>query len=73
MCVNPEPITAEWKGAYPDHRQKNADGAKDGLGRRRTRDLFREIHGLDGRIQQGEDVIPTFLSFGILVHGRRSW
>ena len=35
---------------YRDHCQKNADGAKYGLGWCRARDLLREIRGLDGDI-----------------------
>ena len=58
---------------YPDRRQKDTDGAKNGFGRSRARALLHGIHGLDCFIQQGEIIILMFLPPGVRIHGRRSW
>ena len=72
--MSPGCTIGEDERTYHDHRQKNTDGAKYGLGWCRTRDLLRKVHSLDSRIQQGESALPTFLLFGTFcVHGRRSW
>ena len=64
----------EEEKAHHDHCWKNTDGAKYGLGWCRTRGLLREVYGLNGRIQQGESVVLTLLSFGTFrIHGWRSW
>ena len=70
--MNPEDIVGEEGHTYLDHRQKGADGAKNGLGWRDARDLLREIHGLDGGVQQREDTIVPFRSLGIRIYGRNS-
>ena len=58
---------------YPDHRQKDTDGAKNGLGWYHARVLLRVIHGLDCFIQQEERIILTFILPGVRIHGRGSW
>ena len=65
--MSPEWIIGEER-TYPDHRQNDTDGTKNRLGRRRARDLLREIHCLDGGIQQGEGVVLTFRSLGLWIH-----
>ena len=72
LRVNPEYTIGKERKAYPDHRQKNTDGTKYGLRWWYTTAIPREIQGSDGRIQQGEDGLLTFLPFGIRIHGRRS-
>ena len=47
-----EQIVAEEGRTYSDHGKDNTDRAKNSLGRCDARDLLREIHGLDGRIQR---------------------
>jgi len=47
-----EQIVAEEGRTYSDRGKNNTDGAKNNLGRCDARDLLRQIHGLDGRIQQ---------------------
>ena len=44
------PVIGDEK-AYPDHREKDTDGAENCLGRCDTGDLLRKIHGFDGYIQ----------------------
>jgi hypothetical protein len=55
---------------HSDHNENSTDGTKNGLGWCRARDLLREIHGLDGHIQQRESTVPS--SLGIFIHGRKS-
>jgi hypothetical protein len=54
---------------HSDHNEDSTDGTKYGLGWCRARDLLREIHGLDGHVQQRESAVPT--SLGIFIHGRK--
>ena len=56
---------------YLDRCQKNTGEAKNGRAWRW--ELLRNVHRRDGRIQQRESLLPMFLSFGIRIHGRRSW
>ena len=67
--VNLEQIIGGAGETYPDHRQKNTDGTKNGLCWCRAGDLLRKVHCLDGHIQQGEGIALTFLSLGIRIHG----
>jgi len=48
--VNLERLIAEEK-MYLDHGEKDADGAKSGLGWCDARDLLREIQDVDGHVQ----------------------
>ena len=64
--MNPADIVGEEGHTYLDHRQ-GADGAENGLGWRDARDLLREIHGLDGGVQQREDTIVPFQLLGIRI------
>ena len=57
---------------YPDHRQKDTDGAENSLGWGWARDLLDEIRDFYDRIQQGEGVVLTFLLLGLWIHGRSS-
>ena len=66
MYVSQEWIIGEEEDTYPNHRQNNADRAKNGPGRCGAHRFLRKIHGLDGRVQQGEGII---LTLGIRVHG----
>jgi len=55
-----------------DHCEQDVDGAKNGLGWRDTRDLLREIDAIDGRVQQGDNVLPLLWWLGRGGHGRNS-
>ena len=55
-----------------EHCEENADGAKNSFGWCNTRDLLREIHGLDGHIQRGETTTPPLRSLGLGIHDPRS-
>ena len=45
-------ITKAGEGeTHSDYCEDDADGAENGLGWRDTRDLLREVHGLDGHVQ----------------------
>jgi len=44
-------VTKNQKETHFDHSEDNTNGAKDGLGRRDTREFLREIQGFDGHIQ----------------------
>jgi hypothetical protein len=57
------------KETHSDHRDDNANGAKNNLGWRDAGDFLRKIQGLDGHIERGEDVRSTFLSLGVGFHG----
>ena len=56
------------RGRNPDHCEKNADGAKDGLGWWEARGLLRDIQGFDGHIQCGEDAVPRLRSLEVGRH-----
>ena len=47
-----------------DHREDNAEGAKNGLGRCDAAEFLCKIGDLDGHIERGEDNISTLLSVG---------
>jgi hypothetical protein len=51
-----------------DHCEDNAEGSKNGLGRRNAAELLRKVRGLDGHIERGNDNIPTFLSLIVGIH-----
>ena len=55
-----------------DHRKQDVDGAKNGRCWCDARDLLREIDGIDGRVQQGDSVLPLLWSLGRGGHGRNS-
>ena len=67
--MNLECLIAEVeKETHLDHREKDADGAKNGLGWCDTRDLLREIQGIDGHVQCGEDTVLRLWSLGSGFH-----
>ena len=49
--MNLEHLITGGLGAYSDHRKEDADGSEDRLRRGDTRDLLREIRGLDGHVK----------------------
>jgi len=57
------------KETHSDHREDDADGAENGLGRYEIRDPPGDIQGLDSGIQRGEGIIPAVLSLGLDIHG----
>ena len=63
-------LITEEESAYLDHREKDADGSKSGLGWCDARDLLREIQGVDGHVEQGESTVPPLRSLGFDCHGR---
>jgi hypothetical protein len=56
---------------YLEHCKKNADGAKSSRGWCDARDLFREVHGFDGRVQQRDGTPPILRSLGLGFHGSK--
>jgi len=69
--MNLEYLIAE-EDTYPDHGEKSTNGAKRSPGRRDVRDLLREIQGLDGHIQRGDDTVLTSPSSRVVSHGSKS-
>ena len=57
------------EGTHFNHCENNADGAKDGLGRRDARHLLRDGQGFDGHVQRGDDFLSTFRLWGVGIHG----
>jgi len=66
--VNLEQLIAGEKGTHSDHHKEDTDGAKNCLGWGDTRDLLREIRGLDGHVQRGENTAPLLRSLRPDIH-----
>jgi len=62
----------EAEETHSERCDEGADGAKNSLGWRDTRDLLCEVHGLDGHIQRGESPVPPVRSLGLGFHGSES-
>ena len=60
-------ITGE-KGTHSDHREEDADGSEDRLRWSDTGDLLRQIRGVDGHVQRGDNTAPPLRSLGVGIH-----
>ena len=67
--MNPEFLITEEEKTYLDHREEDARSTENSLGWRDTRDLPREIQGIDDRIQYGENTIALLRLLGFRRHG----
>jgi len=70
ICVNLERVVAEEEETDLEHCKKNADGTKGSVGWCDARDLLREIHGFDGRVQQGDGTFPVLRLLRLGFHDR---
>ena len=56
------------KEIHPDHREDDAEGGKNGLGRCDAAEFLRKVRGLDGHIERGKDDVSMFLSSCVGIH-----
>jgi len=62
-------IHANYKETHSDHREDDTDDTENSLGWHDAREFLRKVQGLNGDIQRGEDVVLTFLSLSLAIHG----
>ena len=60
------------KETYPNRGEEVTDGAKNSLGWYYTREIPRDVQGINGRIQRGENAVLSFRSLGFGCHCRNA-
>jgi hypothetical protein len=62
-------INTTQEETYFDHGEDNAEGAKNGLGRRDAAEFLCKIGDLDGQIERGDGDVSAFLLLSVGSHG----